>query len=390
VWLARESQGELVERLPINKFRHAEPNEGYLLAAALLREGALRCIVTLNFDLAMSSALTQLGAGDHVAVVAGPEEHQRLATVNLIYLHRNANAEPNQWILRSHDLDVAWRNGWEEVIVTALVGGTPVTVFVGLGTPAGVLVESTCRIRNALRGGVQIYLVDPGEREDSIFYARLNLPEDAYIQMNWGFFMSEMAGRLVLKHRAELEGACTELLTIEGWPAEDVGGLCDRLTRFGVVELGRIRARWLNDKGAYVPRGEYNVQCVADLLLAVGLIERVIECRAIFGTDGVVEFRAANRILVTAIMVHGRGLRRWGALEAEIAQNERYRRHREPHPRYAIVSGVPGELSPTVSPPKDIIVGEETHNIVTGGTTFEMLSVDRLRQDPGLILGMLN
>ena len=61
VFLKRNSQSDLVSRLPIDRFRHAEPNEGHLLAAAMLREKAIRCLVTLNFDLAMTSALTDVG-----------------------------------------------------------------------------------------------------------------------------------------------------------------------------------------------------------------------------------------------------------------------------------------------------------------------------------------
>jgi hypothetical protein len=87
------SQAALVERMPISRFRLAEANEGYLLAACLLREGAVGCVMTLNFDLGMSMALTKLGAQDDVGVICGPEEHQRLRLVNLIYLHRNVNLD---------------------------------------------------------------------------------------------------------------------------------------------------------------------------------------------------------------------------------------------------------------------------------------------------------
>ena len=73
VFTKRGSQSELVNRLPIEEFRHAEPNEGHLLAAAMLRERAIGCVVTLNFDLAMSSALSRLGAAD-VAEIARPQE----------------------------------------------------------------------------------------------------------------------------------------------------------------------------------------------------------------------------------------------------------------------------------------------------------------------------
>ena len=55
------SQHAMVDRLPREQFKQAEPNEGHMLAAALLYERALNCVVTLNFDLAMTSALCKLG-----------------------------------------------------------------------------------------------------------------------------------------------------------------------------------------------------------------------------------------------------------------------------------------------------------------------------------------
>ena len=72
VWARHGSQTPVVERLPRAEFRSARPNDGYLIAAALLRERAISCVLTLNFDLAMSSALTELSATD-VQVIVGPQ-----------------------------------------------------------------------------------------------------------------------------------------------------------------------------------------------------------------------------------------------------------------------------------------------------------------------------
>ncbi len=66
-------QTPLVQRMHPQAFRSPEPNEGYLLAAALLREQAVVCLMTLNFDYAIAVALSQLGAKDSVAVIHGPE-----------------------------------------------------------------------------------------------------------------------------------------------------------------------------------------------------------------------------------------------------------------------------------------------------------------------------
>jgi hypothetical protein len=349
----------------------------------MLREGAVSCVLTLNFDLAMSSALTQVGSRDDVAIIAGPEDHRDLGMANLIYLHRNVNADPETLILRSSALDEEWRGHWEEVIVAKALGA-PVTVFVGLGTPSAVLVDSTLRIRRALADTVVVYQVDPGNREDSAFFAKLALPDDAYLQMSWVAFMRDLGRRLVEEHRTDLERACEELLEAEGWEREDVGGLCRRLAELGLIRLGRVRARWLLADAGYVPRRAVEAAWLADLLLAVGLIERTTGSRAVFGEDGVVEFRHNNRIAGSVVLATGRGFRRWLVLEARIRQSERHWEHRDPRPRRALVAGVPDGQPLPITPPTDVVSEEDPDDIVTGETTFEMFGVDQLRQTPEL------
>lgn len=84
---ASGDQCPLVERFPPDRFRLAEPNDGYQLAALLMRERALHAILTLNFDLAALTELGAAGAGDEVTVIEGPEDFGRLGGTNLVYLH---------------------------------------------------------------------------------------------------------------------------------------------------------------------------------------------------------------------------------------------------------------------------------------------------------------
>ena len=116
-------QSALIERFPQGDFRQAEPNEGYLIMAALLIEGAIADALTLNFDFAARSALAQLGAGSSVSTIRGPEEHTQLAARNLIYLHRDIDSSPDEIILRTSKLEEAWQDRWEQVIAQRVLSG---------------------------------------------------------------------------------------------------------------------------------------------------------------------------------------------------------------------------------------------------------------------------
>jgi hypothetical protein len=374
-------QDALVERLPIAGFRFAEPNEGYLLAACLLRERAVACVMTLNFDLAMQTALSKVGAGDDVGVVRGPDEHHRLSTVNLIYLHRNVDAAPGSWILRTSALKDAWKEEWEEVVAGRVLAG-PVTVFAGLGTPAAVLLETVRRVRKAIPSGTLVYQVDPGEREASEFFVQLSLSEAEYLQMGWCQFAEELGDRLLEEHRHDLEQACRGLIAAEGWSEpSDLAELCTRLAGLGLMGLGELRARWSLDRAVYAPHRSVADSLLADLLLAVGEIEKSTGALAIFDADGIVELRQGNRILGSIAMASGRGTKRWDALEAEIGQERHRHRRRAESPKFALVSGVQGTRPTEVAPPNDIITEDEPTSILRRSLP-RLVSVEELRASP--------
>jgi len=107
----------------------------------------------------MSAALAQVGAQGDVSVIAGPQDHANLGLLNLIYLHRNAHAAANDWILRTASLQELWKDGWEEAIAQRVIAAA-VTVFAGLGNPAAVLTATTQRIRAMLGAAAEVYQVD--------------------------------------------------------------------------------------------------------------------------------------------------------------------------------------------------------------------------------------
>lgn len=376
-------QKPLVERLPRGRFRSPTPNEGCLLTAALLRERALDSVITLNFDRGLQIALANLGAGADVAIIAGPEAREEMGGTNLIYLHRSVDADPEEWILRSIDLEEAWEGQWEEAMAQRLLA-VPVTVFAGLGTAAGVLVDAVERLRGIFPEAKGLFLVDPGELSDSEFAAALALDEGAYVQLGWCLFMKELAQRLVVRFVAELEASCNELIDQEGWNEPDPSELCRRFGELSLLEFGRIRARWLLDAAPYSPHEVIQAALLADLLLAVGVIERATGSVAEFHEDGVVAFRRGDDLVTTAIFASGHGTLNWETMEAKAASDPLRERRVFGRPRFAIFAGA-REGRPSSSAPANLVAEPVPDDIAETAPGFESFSVSELRDDETVI-----
>jgi hypothetical protein len=376
------SQAPLVERFPPEHLRHAEPNVGHVVAAALLREAAVSSVMTLNFDLAQSSALALSGAIE-VATVRGPEDYQKLSALNLIYLHRNIDSDPEELILRTVPLENDWRDRWEEVVAGRVIA-SPVVVFAGLGSPAAVLVETVRRIISSLeQAGAtsRVYVVDPGRPEDSRFFDTLGLGADVYVQLPWSDFMSQLGGRVLEEQLADLRDNCERLATDHGWDEEDVSGLCNQLRHRGLVWFGQLRARWFLEEGAYLPSHSVSPLLVADLLLGVAMIQRLAGVQAHLQDEGIVEFEAANGRRVSVICCSGGGHMRWALVEGRVLARRRAIGARLSAPRRALVAGVSGGRT-EVSTPPDIVAGTEDNSVVTGAFEFEIVTIDEIRADP--------
>jgi len=388
VYAKTGSQRDLVERLPIALFRNAQPNDGYLLAAALLCEQAISCLMTLNFDLAMSHAIPQAGAGN-VSIITGPGDTHRLSLTNVVYLHRNVDAAPDDWVLRSAALDSEWRGGWGQFIAERVLA-SPVTVFAGLGTAVGVLIDSVRRIRAMLPAvAPRVFQVDPGDRAGSAFSTALQIRDEEYIQLGWVEFMEQLSLRLAREHCVAFRDAANVLVGDEGWEEISVDDLCSRVQQLGLLGLGRLRARWTLHDNPLLPQREIEAAWIAKLLLGIALIEKALDSEAEFGLDGTVEFRRANEILFSIVLASGRGTRRWVALEGAIRKNERHWRHRNPPPRSAVVAGVEGGRPMVPAAKASIAAEEDKDSIVVGAPTFDLVSVDELHDSPVLISHLL-
>lgn len=359
----------------------ASPNEGHLLAAALLREGVIASIVTLNFDLALSTAIGHLGVGDTIGIIDGPRDLSNQKAFNVYYLHRNVTADPEEWVLRTVVLQSEWQGTWQSV-VAAKVLATPVVVFVGLGTPTAVLIESTKLIQAAIPHSNKTYQVDPGDPSESAFFTALGLAPSAYIQAGWCDFMDALSNRVVVAQTARLAIVAATMAERNQLPQEDIEPLLARLEEIGLLSLGRMRACWLLYDKPYCPDETFARELIADLLIAAAFVARVRNVTAVPCEDGIVEFRRGDRIVASHVFVSGRGTRTRLAIEGELSARQRRLRARVRPPTGAILSGTRDVGAEAAAMPQDVVVGDPSASLLSGRSTLPMYHVDSLQANP--------
>ena len=385
VFAKKNLQRDVVERLCEQyDLKLASPNDGYLIAAAMLCEGAISSVVTLNFDLALSNALSELGAGYIVGVIECPEHLPRQKTMNIYYLHRNANADPELWVLRTAALQHDWKGHWEPIITTKVLTA-PVIVFAGLGTPVAVLIASTKLLRNALPAASKLYQVDPADRAESKFFQELALEPSAYIQCGWCEFMDQLSQRLLKEQVSQLGLAVGHKVRDDGLPNENVADLLTRLETMGVVKLGKLRAHWLLHDKRYCPVEPSALGLIADLLLALAMMARISGAVAIIVEDGLVEFHRDGRAVAAYLVASGRGHRGRSALEAAVEFRRTQYRSRPAPPRGVIVGGTSETWTTTPTLPTDVLRGDVSEDIVIGPGALPLLHISELRANPNLL-----
>lgn len=385
VYAKTNSQGDVVERFRTRyDLRTPSANEGYKIAAALLREGAISSVVTLNFDLALSNAVAEVGVGSAVGIIDGPEGLGAQKATNIFYLHRNVNAlDLEAWVLRTATLATEWQGHWEPIIASRVLTA-PVVVFAGLGTPVAVLIESAKLLRNALPGA-RFFQADPGDRVNSRFFAELGLNDADYIQCGWGDLMNQLAHRVSQEHIDELGRAVTRVVAENGLQAEDVTSLLARLLDLGLLKIGRVRACWLLHDKSYCPAETAGFPLLADLLLALGLLARVSGASAILAEDGLIEFHRDDRVVSVFMVASGQGYRNRAALEARMGAHRTQHRLRVKAPTGALIGGTSDGIGELPTPPANIIDGEGgSDSVVTGSSAFKVFHIAEIRANQAL------
>ena len=195
----------------------------------------------------------------------------------------------------------------------------PVVVFVGLGSPAAVLLETTERISSAIGSAVdRVFVVGPSDHDDSRFATALGISTESYIRMGWTEFMRELSLRVVEGQRAAIRRSCDEHSAGIDVDAADIDGLCDRLVRVGLPGLGILRSAWMLDSGQYLAQQEGNsLRAFSFLLSGIIIVEKETGLRAEFREDGIVEFSQGD-YSTPAIVCSGGGGMTLARVEAEL------------------------------------------------------------------------
>jgi hypothetical protein len=385
----RGSQAELVDRLPRDEFRRARANAGYLIAAALLRENVISSVLTLNYDLAMEDALTQLGARG-VAMMARPEDMAHFVVHNVVYLHRNVNeGDPEKWVLRGAALASEWQQGWEGMMAQVMLTSS-VVAFVGLGNPAAVLIETALMIKERI-GTVDAYQIDPRPAAGNAFFQALALAPEAFVQLGWNEFMALLGDRVVAEQIDSLRSACATEATAEGFAVTNVDVVIGRLREMNLVEMGKTRASWLSLDECYTIHTTLNAPLLAHVVIAASTVAQAVDAHDIAIRSEVVEFRAhSGATLTCAMMACGRGVRGWTAMEAEIRRRRAAVPRCDPQARFAIVAGATGLPLGDVAAPADIVVEPRAAgDIVDDDAPFVLLNAHEISRSPDMLRAVL-
>jgi hypothetical protein len=327
-----------------------------------------------------------MNAGADVSVITGPQDMGALGVVNLVHLHRDAHAQPDEWILRTEQIETAWQDGWEELMTTRVMT-TPVVVFVGLGTAAAVLVETTRRVREAVADHVTIH-VDPGNFGDSPFTDTLEIPEEHFVTAGWSEFMHELSDRVVVDQLERLRRAVEAFEGQHDLAHEDLDVVVGLLAQHDLLQLGEIRARWLLRREAYAPAKSVDPRLIAELVHAASLLARELDVVFVPESDGRLQMRRGAVVVGVAVLASGGGALDWPRFEAEALGALSVRRHMSSDPVLILAAGVNGSRD-AIAPPEDLIDEQDPFDVATTRTQPLLLDVNQLRQDPQALLEAL-
>lgn len=323
VYDRHRSHRRFVDCLPRDRMINAVPNEGHELAAALMAEGAIDAILTLNIDQAQLRAIQQLGPGKGIGIIRTATDARNIGGGMLVHLHGIVGISDScEIVLRRNQLADGWKGTWRQVIAQRVMS-TGHVVFVGLGDPkATVLVDNAKFIRAAFEHAEQFYMVDIAEPGANEVRSALELSEDRYEKRGWCDLMRLLGDRLATEQVRRVRAAGRAKIAAEGLEDEDLDSICEMLLSFGLVRFARLRSCWFQDGGGYRTLGE-DVGRLAELLLVLAAAVRVTQTRIELRTDGIVEMFVEDNRRGRLFLASGEGERGWTAVYQRMLEDIR-------------------------------------------------------------------
>ena len=358
--------------------RLARPNEGHKFLVALMSEGAISHTLSLNFDLAVQNAATELGL---TLTVVDRVNDLVPASNCVVHLHGSVSSAPEDWILRAEVIDDAWKQGWQQVIAQQILA-VPSVLFVGLGSAAPVLTETVGMIGAAVGGSSSLFQADVSEHEKNGFAQQLHIQDDRYVRTGWSGIMSALADRVAKEQVHLLKTTGAAVLTDNGQDEGTLaiwGSAAGKLGAMTLLALGRFRANLEVEATArYLPRtsqrDEWMVAPIVVLAQAAG--EHDLEIAPI--GSGVWTIQRNGRVIARALLATGKGTRKLAAVESSIQNLSRDIQEMSGVPLDFVIVGAttPSEVRlEHVSVPADIVEEPAADDIVTGPAPARLVDI---------------
>lgn len=376
VWQKTGSQAGVVTRFPLDRMRLAKPNLGYKLLVALMAEGAISHVLSLNFDLAVQHAASDLGIEIAIIDQSGQAVPVRAA---LVHLHGSASGTSESLVLREEVIDAAWRGRWEQIVAQQILGA-PVVVFAGLGSAAPVLTATIDMIQAALGGNKTLYQADIGPYQSNGFAQQLGISEERYIQGGWSVFLVRLAERLSAAQVDALDENGTALLNENGVSQADqllFKSLVEGLRALPLLAVGKHRAFVrLEQRKLYRPHSVSDDELMSEPILKLAQLAEHHGFEASPTQGGTWLLKREGRHIGQVLLASGGGTRRIAALEprARIVCG-----HIEEHsfaaPDLVVISGV--AQSEPLGTHVDLIADADPSDLVDGPSGPILLSADQ-------------
>lgn len=361
------SQNDLVSKFPINEMKTATPNKGYLLLAALMSENAVSHVLSLNFDLAVQTAIAQLGLGSKISIVDCSGQ-QVAAVPTLVHLHGCINSQSDELILRTEVMDDDWKESWEELVSTQILSA-PTILFAGLGSAAPVLSQTLTILDEYMGGNKQTFQVDVSSYDENQLAQELSIEQDSFIQSPWCAFMADISFRLFEEQIHNLSVNSRNVVIANAGSAqmlERIDVVTGKMREAGFLGLGKHRAHLCVDgKARYKPYGDVPDQLYVDPMLTLSNVCEELLCDFVPLPNGIWEILQDGKRLGTAMLASGGGAYRLSALETKIRGiSERFANEMGAEPSFVLVGGtVPGVNS---GPANDLIEPDHVEDIIHG------------------------